>query len=187
MAPSTCWSARTRCSRHRSTFTDLGLAIIDEQHRFGVHQRLALGEKGPAADVLVMTATPIPRTLVLTYFGDMDVSQITGKPAGRKPVKTTAMPLDKLDDLIERVGGRTRPRQEALLDMPAGRGQPPNCRSDLRRGTICRSFASASATRSGSSTAACRGGEGSGDDAFRDGATRLLVATTVVEVGVDVH
>ena len=63
-------------------FRDLGLAVVDEQHRFGVHQRLALAGKGEAADLLVMTATPIPRTLVLTYFGDMDVSALDEKPPG---------------------------------------------------------------------------------------------------------
>ena len=75
-----CFGAGTR-----SPFRDLALAIVDEQHRFGVHQRLALGEKGEAVDVLVMTATPIPRTLVLTYFGDMDVSNLreAGGPADR--------------------------------------------------------------------------------------------------------
>ena len=65
-------------------YQKLGLAIVDEQHRFGVHQRLALSRKGEAADLLVMTATPIPRTLVLTAFGDMDVSRLTGK-ARRTP------------------------------------------------------------------------------------------------------
>ena len=66
-------------------FRDLALAVIDEQHRFGVHQRLALASKGEAADLLVMTATPIPRSLVLAFFGDMDISELRDKPAGRKP------------------------------------------------------------------------------------------------------
>ncbi|TIU73828.1 MAG: ATP-dependent DNA helicase RecG, partial [Mesorhizobium sp.] len=70
------------------TFHDLVLAVIDEQHRFGVHQRLAITAKGDAPDMLVMTATPIPRTLVLTAFGDMDVSKLTEKPAGRQPIRT---------------------------------------------------------------------------------------------------
>ena len=73
-----------RCSRRASTFHDLGLAVVDEQHRFGVHQRLAISAKGDAPDMLVMTATPIPRTLVLTAFGDMDVSRLDRK-AGRPP------------------------------------------------------------------------------------------------------
>ncbi|NRA89068.1 MAG: ATP-dependent DNA helicase RecG, partial [Rhizobiales bacterium] len=81
-------------------FKNLGLAIIDEQHRFGVHQRLALQNKGQKTDLLVMTATPIPRTLVLTNYGDMSVSKLTEKPAGRKPIKTVAMPLEKLGDIM---------------------------------------------------------------------------------------
>ncbi|MGE3149164.1 MAG: ATP-dependent DNA helicase RecG, partial [Pseudorhodoplanes sp.] len=85
-------------------FKDLGLAIVDEQHRFGVHQRLALAEKGQAVDILVMTATPIPRTLVLTYFGDMDVSELREKPAGRKPIDTRTIPLSRLADVIGAVG-----------------------------------------------------------------------------------
>ena len=71
-------------------FRDLALAVVDEQHRFGVHQRLALARKGDAVDVLVMTATPIPRTLVLTYYGDMDVSELREKPAGRRAIETRA-------------------------------------------------------------------------------------------------
>ena len=85
-------------------FHDLGLAVIDEQHRFGVHQRLALAAKGEAVDLLVMTATPIPRTLVLTYFGDMESSQLTEKPAGRKPVDTRVISLEKLPEIIDGVG-----------------------------------------------------------------------------------
>ncbi len=82
-------------------FADLGLAVIDEQHRFGVHQRLMLSAKGSAADVLVMTATPIPRTLTLTAYGDMDVSRLDEKPPGRKPVDTRLISHDSLDKMIE--------------------------------------------------------------------------------------
>ena len=67
-------------------FKALAMAVIDEQHRFGVHQRLTLAAKGRAVDILVMTATPIPRTLMLTAYGDMDVSRLAVKPAGRLPV-----------------------------------------------------------------------------------------------------
>ena len=100
---STSWSARMRCSRNTVTFRDLVLAVVDEQHRFGVHQRLAINAKGDAPDMLVMTATPIPRTLVLTAFGDMDVSRLTEKPAGRQPIRTVTLPLDRLDELIGRI------------------------------------------------------------------------------------
>src|SRR5208282_4843615 len=84
-------------------FRDLALAIVDEQHRFGVHQRLALTRKGEAVDLLVLTATPIPRTLVLTYFGDMDVSELREKPAGRHKIDTRAIPLSRLGEVIEAV------------------------------------------------------------------------------------
>ena len=85
-------------------FRDLGLAIVDEQHRFGVHQRLALAKKGEAVDMLVMTATPIPRTLVLTYFGDMDISELREKPAGRQPIDTRTLPIDRLDEVTDAIG-----------------------------------------------------------------------------------
>lgn len=81
-------------------FHDLGLAIIDEQHRFGVQQRLQLSSKTKASDVLVMTATPIPRTLTLTAYGDMDVSRIMEKPPGRKPIDTRLIAQDKLEDMV---------------------------------------------------------------------------------------
>ncbi len=84
-------------------FHDLALAIVDEQHRFGVHQRLALARKGEAVDLLVLTATPIPRTLVLTYFGDMDVSELREKPAGRQKIDTRALPLERLAEVIDAV------------------------------------------------------------------------------------
>ncbi len=81
-------------------FADLRLAVVDEQHRFGVRQRLALASKGEGADLLVMTATPIPRSLVLAYFGDMDVSALREKPPGRQPVDTRAMPIERLDEVV---------------------------------------------------------------------------------------
>ena len=93
-------------------FRDLALAVVDEQHRFGVHQRLALARKGEAVDLLVMTATPIPRTLVLTYFGDMDVSELREKPAGRQPIDTRAMPLERLAE-VDRGGRRARSTKAA--------------------------------------------------------------------------
>src|SRR6201987_4454315 len=85
-------------------FKALALAVVDEQHRFGVRERLALTAKGDAVDVLVLSATPIPRTLVLTYFGDMDVSELREKPAGRQPMETRTIALDRLDEVIEAVG-----------------------------------------------------------------------------------
>lgn len=84
-------------------FHNLGLVVIDEQHRFGVHQRLSLSAKGLTPDLLVMTATPIPRTLLLTAFGDMEVSQLLDKPAGRKPIQTSVLPLERMPDLLARL------------------------------------------------------------------------------------
>jgi ATP-dependent DNA helicase RecG len=82
----------------------LALAVVDEQHRFGVRERLALTNKGDAVDVLVLSATPIPRTLVLTYFGDMDVSELREKPAGRQPIDTRALSSIRLQEVIDGVG-----------------------------------------------------------------------------------
>lgn len=81
------------------TFKDLALTVVDEQHKFGVHQRLSLSEKGQSADMLVMTATPIPRTLALTYYGDMESSQIDELPPGRKPIATRVLPAARLDEV----------------------------------------------------------------------------------------
>ena len=102
-------------------FHDLALAVVDEQHRFGVHQRLALARKGEAVDLLVLTATPIPRTLVLTYFGDMDVSELREKPAGRQPIDTRALPLERLVRSDRRGRARARSGPAGLLGVPAGR------------------------------------------------------------------
>lgn len=82
-------------------FHNLGLAVIDEQHRFGVRQRLSLSEKGSATDILVMTATPIPRTLTLTRYGDMDVSKLDSKPPGRQPIDTRIVSRHRLPQVIE--------------------------------------------------------------------------------------
>src|SRR5207248_9218253 len=80
-------------------FRDLGLAVIDEQHRFGVEQRLALTAKGRDADTLLMSATPIPRTLMMTPYGDLDVSRLLEKPPGRQPVDTRTVPLDRAEEV----------------------------------------------------------------------------------------
>jgi ATP-dependent DNA helicase RecG len=84
-------------------YKDLGLVIVDEQHRFGVAQREALRAKGNNPDVLALSATPIPRTLSMTVYGDMDVSIINEKPAGRIPIKTTKLPIARMGDLIDRL------------------------------------------------------------------------------------
>ena len=118
-------------------FRDLALAIVDEQHRFGVHQRLALARKGEAVDMLVLTATPIPRTLVLTYFGDMEISELREKPAGRQPIDTRTIALDRLDEVVGGGRPRARRRPARLLGLPAGRGIRDE-RSRRRRGALRR-------------------------------------------------
>ncbi len=166
-------------------FRDLALAVVDEQHRFGVHQRLALSSKGNGVDVLVMTATPIPRTLVLTCFGDMDVSKLTGKPAGRKPIKTVSVSLDRIDEIIGRVGAAVREGQKVYwvcplveesekIDLAAVEDRHRVLEQALgQRISLVHGRMSADEKDAAMST-------------FKNGQTRILVATTVIEVGVDV-
>ena len=106
-----------------SPSSDLALAVIDEQHRFGVEQRIALAAKGRAVDILVMTATPIPRTLMLTAYGDLDVSRLD-REAGRAAAgrrRARCRPT-RLDEVIEAVRRALDARRQDLLDLPAGRG-----------------------------------------------------------------
>ncbi len=166
-------------------FHDLGLAVIDEQHRFGVHQRLTLGAKGRGVDMLVMTATPIPRTLMLTAYGDMDTSRLTEKPAGRQPIDTRTMPLSRLDEVVSAISraidGGARVywvcplvEDSAAVDLAAAveRHATLKARFGERVGLVH--------------------GRMKGPDkdaamaAFADGTVDVLVATTVIEVGVDV-
>jgi ATP-dependent DNA helicase RecG len=166
-------------------FADLALAVIDEQHRFGVHQRLALGEKGGVADILVMTATPIPRTLVLAAFGDMDVSRLTEKPAGRQPVRTTALALDRLDELVERVGAALAQGRKIYWICPLVEesDELPATAAEERWAMLAALFGDRVGLVHGRMAAAPK--DAAMAD-FREGRTRLLVATTVIEVGVDV-
>ena len=138
-------------------FRDLGLAVIDEQHRFGVHQRLALGRKGEAVDILVMTATPIPRTLALAAFGDMDVSVLDEKPPGRQPIDTRLVSADRLDEVTDAVARAIGGRRPRLLGLPAGRGIRDASTSPPRRSASTRAARPCSArSASASSTAAWR-------------------------------
>ncbi len=103
-------------------FQDLRLAIVDEQHRFGVAQRMELGSKGQAADVLVMTATPIPRSLALASYGDMDVSVLDEKPPGRKPIRTALIASNRMEEVVAHLRQAVADGQTGLLGLPAGRG-----------------------------------------------------------------
>jgi ATP-dependent DNA helicase RecG len=166
-------------------FRDLALAVIDEQHRFGVHQRLALAGKGEAVDMLVTTATPIPRTLVLAYFGDMDISELREKPAGRLPVDTRAVPLDRLEEVAEAVGRAMAEGQRVYWVCPlVEESENVDLAAAQDRYEALRiRFGEAVGLVHGK----MRGSEK--DEAmarFAAGETRLLVSTTVIEVGVDV-
>ena len=171
-------------------FHDLALAIVDEQHRFGVHQRLALREKGAANDAvphqLVMTATPIPRTLAMTAYADLDVSSIDELPPGRTPVQTVALSAERRPELVERIRGACAEGRQAywvctLIDdsdevvaqaaqstFEALSAALPELRIGLVHGRMKPALKQSTMR------------------AFKDGSLDLLVATTVIEVGVDV-
>ena len=166
-------------------FRDLGLAVVDEQHRFGVHQRLALASKGEAADLLVMTATPIPRTLVLTYFGDMDVSALDEKPPGRTPIDTRTLPIERLDEVVAAVGRAIAGGARAYWVCPlVEESENLDVAAAEERAETLRAFF-------GDAVGLVHGKmRGADKDAamerFQRGETKVLVATTVIEVGVDV-
>ena len=167
-------------------FHDLGLAVVDEQHRFGVRQRILLGQKGANVDVMVMTATPIPRSLAMTAYGDLDHSRLDEKPAGRREIDTRILPNDRLGEVIEglrrALGDGKRAywicplvEESDKLDIAAAEDRHaslvralPDCTVALAHGKMKTDMRDAAM------------------QAFRDGRAHLLVATTVVEVGVDV-
>ncbi len=167
------------------SFADLGLAVVDEQHRFGVRQRLALASKGAAVDLLVMTATPIPRSLVLAYFGDMDVSALREKPPGRQPIDTRVLPIERLDEVVARLsqalasGARAYwicplVEESETLDVAA---------AEDRAQALSAIFGDAVGLAHGKMAGPERD---AAMERFQRGTTAILVATTVVEVGVDV-
>lgn len=169
----------------RVIFHRLGLAVVDEQHRFGVHQRLALSQKGAAVDVLVMTATPIPRTLILTQSDLVSVSNLREKPQGRQPIVTRSFPLSRLDDVVERL---ERPLQEGaqiywLCPLIEDK-------EELDLGSVQERFTLLQA-RWGDKVGLIHGALPAQEKdqvmkAFVQGEKKVLVATTVIEVGVDV-
>ncbi|AYG59118.1 ATP-dependent DNA helicase RecG [Rhizobium jaguaris] len=167
------------------TYANLMLAVVDEQHRFGVHQRLRLTAKGISPHMLVMTATPIPRTLVLAAFGDMDVSKLTEKPAGRKPIQTITIPTERTGDIVSRLKSALCEGKKAYWICPLVEETEE---SDLmsveeRHATLTKALGPGIGLIHGRMS-------GPEKDAvmmaFKNGDIRLLVATTVVEVGVDV-
>ena len=166
-------------------FRDLALAIVDEQHRFGVHQRLALTRKGDAVDLLVLTATPIPRTLVLTYFGDMDISELREKPAGRQKVDTRAVPLDRLAEVTDAVARAMEAGRQVYWVCPLVEESESVdlAAAEERYKLLQKRFGDRVDLVHGR----MRGAEKDrAMERLAKGETRLLVATTVIEVGVDV-
>jgi ATP-dependent DNA helicase RecG len=163
----------------------LGLAVIDEQHRFGVDQRRRLQEKGGSAHLLAMSATPIPRTLELTLYGDLDVSRLTEKPPGRTPVATRAVPMPRIGEIVERLRQATAAGAQAfwicplvseseIVDLTAAEKRAETLRRVLGPGVGLVHGAMASAEKDAVMTE------------FAEGRLKVLVATTVVEVGVNV-
>ena len=170
------------------SFGNLGLVVIDEQHKFGVHQRLALVRKERGVNLLVMTATPIPRSLALTVYGDMDVSRLDEKPAGRKPIETTVLPTAKIPELTARLQRKIADkstRTQAYWICPLVEESEASDLSAVkaRFATLQQTFGD----RVGLVHGKMKGPE---KDAvmtrFANGELDVLVATTVIEVGVDV-
>ena len=167
-------------------FRALGLAIIDEQHRFGVRQRATLREKGRRPDVLVMTATPIPRSLALTAYGDLDVSVIRDRPPGRTPVDTRIEPESRRGEVHALVERQLRLGRQAYVVCPL---VEESDKVDLRAAAV---MVDALARRFPGHAVDLLHGRMKPDERekvmarFAAGAVHVLVATTVVEVGVDV-
>jgi ATP-dependent DNA helicase RecG len=167
-------------------FSDLRLAIVDEQHRFGVRQRLELGRKGRNADVLVMTATPIPRSLALAQYGDMDVSVLDEKPPGRKPIRTALVSTGRLDEVVERLRAVMAEGRQCYwvcplveesesVDLTAAEERFKRLRAVLGEDVV--GLVHGQMPPADKDAAMKR---------FQEGRTKVLVATTVIEVGVNV-
>ena len=167
-------------------FHDLGLAVIDEQHRFGVRQRILLGEKGRDVDVLVMTATPIPRSLAMTAYGDLDHSRLDEKPVGRLPIDTRAMAKDRLNEIVDGLRRALHDGKRAYWICPL---VDESDKLDIAAAED--RFTALTHALAGIGVALAHGKMKAAErdaamQAFRTGQAQLLVATTVVEVGVDV-
>ena len=170
------------------SFADLSMAVIDEQHRFGVHQRMALKGKGGSPDVLIMTATPIPRTLALTYYGDLDVVVLDEMPKGRQPIATRiARTAEQREAAYRLVRGEVEAGRQAFVVCAAidegNRTQVKAAEAEAER-LATHVFPDLSVEvlhgrmRSAQKEAVMEG--------FRSGRHHLLISTTVIEVGVDV-
>ncbi len=167
-------------------FKALRLAIVDEQHRFGVRQRMELSEKGQRADVLVMTATPIPRSLALAQYGDMDVSVLDEKPPGRKPIKTAIVSTQRMEEVVAHLRGAIDAGKQCywvcplvdeseVSDLTAAEERFKRLRAILGDDVVGLVHGQMPPTEKDAAMAT-----------FQTGQTKVLVATTVIEVGVNV-
>jgi ATP-dependent DNA helicase RecG len=166
-------------------FHDLMMAVIDEQHRFGVHQRLDLANKGRGVDMLVMTATPIPRTLMLTAYGDLENSRLTEKPAGRQPIDTRVLPLTRIEETIDGIGRAIGKGARVYWVCPLV------SESELTDMAAAEARHAELTARYGDRVALVHGQMKPTEkdvamQRFAEGAAQILVATTVIEVGIDV-
>jgi ATP-dependent DNA helicase RecG len=168
-------------------FAKLGLAVVDEQHRFGVEQRKALGQKGESPDVLLLSATPIPRSLALTVYGDLDVSVIDERPPGRQPVTTVMRSESSRERVLEFVDREVEKGRQAYIVYPVIEESE---KLDLKSATAM--YASLTEGAFSARRVALIHGRIPGPErdktmrAFRDGQIDILIATTVIEVGIDV-
>ncbi|MDD4617441.1 MAG: ATP-dependent DNA helicase RecG [Alphaproteobacteria bacterium] len=167
-------------------FQDLGLAVVDEQHRFGVNQRLMLSDKGRGVDILAMTATPIPRTLTLTAYGDMDVSRLMDKPVGRQKIETRLIDMARLDEVVAGIKRQATKgaqiywvcpliEESELVDLAAATERADLLKQFLGPSAVGLVHGRMKATEKDSVM-----------NKFSAGDLKVLVATTVIEVGVDV-
>ena len=166
-------------------FQDLAFVVVDEQHRFGVQQRLSLSNKGHQADILVMTATPIPRTLVLTAYGDMEYSKIDEVPKGRKPVETSVLPLSKLNGVVEALARKLEQGCRAYWVCPLVEESEKIdlAAAEERFESLKKIFGDKVGLVHGKMKEAEKDAV---MERFKTGEISLLVATTVIEVGVNV-
>jgi ATP-dependent DNA helicase RecG len=170
-----------------AVFGRLGFVTIDEQHRFGVEQRAAISAKGNSPDVLLMSATPIPRSLALTVYGDLDVSTLDERPAGRQPVATVLRPESARDRILQFIARETEKGRQAYVVYPVIEESE---KTDLKAATTM--YEQLSAGPFAGRVVALIHGRVPAEEretimrAFRDGKIDVLVSTTVIEVGIDV-
>ena len=175
--------------QEKVVFHNLALIVVDEQHRFGVNQRMALSAKGNEPHILHMTATPIPRSLTMTLYGDMDISMLTEKPAGRAPIVTRLIPASRYGEMMERMKAALDRGEKAYWICPLIEDEGLQMADDV---AAAQSRYTEFKARFGDVVGLVHGRMKADErhasmQDFASGKTRLLVATTVVEVGVDVR